>query len=238
MGDVAGRLAFQFNNTAKEHPTGTPSALVHSTQQSPYGTWVLRVLPVCAFSCLSSVSSFSTFFGSLGKHSGASVVGHARKQSAVWQSAHLCDGCLVHNSSGHERYHKHWSHGDAGPNSDTNGQRQEEVRDLDAALRTWLKDKVTHKGFRTRNGHHGNQLLICLQPLCMTLTRKACLSTSERFQSMDRRHFTGTSHLTRLGLAVKIPRPLLAGGENMDEQRGRFLLDVHKHTASSSQMFL
>ena len=29
------------------------------------------------------------------------------------------------------------------------------ARDLDAALRTWLKDQVTHKGFRTRYGHHG-----------------------------------------------------------------------------------
>ena len=31
---------------------------------------------------------------------------------------------------------------------------------------------------------------------------------------------TGTSHLTRLVLAVRVRRSLLAGGENMDEQLG------------------
>ena len=45
------------------------------------------------------------------------------------------------------------------------------------------------------------------------------LSTSGRFRCVDPLVFAGTSHSTRLALAVRIPRSLLAGGEDTDEQR-------------------
>ena len=70
--------------------------------------------------------------------------------------------------------------------------------------------------FETRNGHHGGWH----DPLCMTLTKKVCLSNSGRCHSMDGLLCTETSHLTRLVLVVRIPRFLLAGGENTDEQAG------------------
>ena len=89
---------------------------------------------------------FSKFFGALGKRSCASFVGHAKKQLAVWESAHVCIGCLVHNSSDHGRDHNHWSHG---------GRRapvargKKKSRNVDPALRTWLSGPVTRK--RSRN---------------------------------------------------------------------------------------
>ena len=73
--------------------------------------------------------------------------------------------------------------------------------------------------FGTRSGQHGAYLLIWLQPLCMKLTKKVRLASSGRFHNMDRLLCTRTSQLTCVAFAVRMKRSLLAGGENMDEQR-------------------
>ena len=73
--------------------------------------------------------------------------------------------------------------------------------------------------FGTRNGQHRAYLLIWLQTLCMKLTKKVRLASSGRFHNMDRLFCTRTSQLTCVAFAVRMKRSLLAGGENMDEQR-------------------
>ena len=117
--------------------------LVQGTQSSPDGHLGAPSFPYLRVLLFVLVLTFSKFFGAPGKHSCASVVGHARKQSAVWQNAHVCNGRLVHNSSDHGRDHNHWSHGDGGPKVIPVGRRKKKDSNLDPGPRTWLRGHVT-----------------------------------------------------------------------------------------------
>ena len=73
---------------------------------------------------------------------------------------------------------------------------KKKARDMDPALRTWLRGHVTRKRIRNTKWAPRGLAVDLVQPVCMTWTKKACLSTSGRFHSMDRLLLTGTSYLT------------------------------------------
>ena len=187
--------------TAKEHAISKQS--IGTCPQHPVVTlWAPRFsdfLFVRSLVC-PRFSRFSLFFGALGKHMCASVVGHTRKQSAVWQSEHVCNGRLVRNSSDHERDHNHWSPGTQDPTVIPLARGKKKIATWTMLCVRGSGTKSRTNDFGTRKGHHGAKLWAWLQPLCMTLTKKVYLYTSGRFHRMDRLLLTGTSHLTCLSL--------------------------------------
>ena len=106
-----------------------------------------------------------------------------------------------HNSSDLDRDHNDWNHGDAGPNSDTSGQSN-----LDPALRTWL----TRKRFQnTKWTSRGSAVELAPNTVHDIDEEKWSFYFWEISQyGSTALHWK--SHLTRLSLAVRIPRSLRA----------------------------
>ena len=153
-------------------------------------------------------------------HSCASVVGHARKQSAVWRSAQVCNGHLVHNNSDHERDHNHWSLGDAGPNSDTSGRGKKKGSQPGPCSAYVAQGPITRKPFRNREWHP-RCLAVDLAPTTVHDLDEDDLSfhfwTISQYGSTAL-HWNVAFDMCCLGGEDR--KILLAGGANMDEQRG------------------
>ena len=94
------------------------------------------------------------------------------------------------------------------------------ARNVDPVLRTWLRDEVMCKLFRNTKFASRASGVDLARTTVHDIDEEGMSFYFWTIHSMDRPLCTGTSHLTRLVLAVRIPRSLLAGGENMDEQPG------------------
>ena len=94
------------------------------------------------------------------------------------------------------------------------------ARNLDPALRTWLRDEVMCERFRNTKWASRGLAVHLARTTVHDIDEEGMSFYFWTIHSMDRLLCTGTSHLTRLVLAVRIRRSLVAGGGNMDEQPG------------------